>query len=312
LNALLLRRGALAEAPSTGVVIVQGFLAGLSIGFRQSAILPALLLMFPPNANFSRKVYCFGLLAGLFSWLGPLFALGIGREFFSATIGFQITNPGAMAYLRGPALADLGAGLLWLLCLGWLMSLRKNRKEKLWLVFWLVAIAASAFFRMDGFRLWPSAAAALAMIAQEEPGEDLVSRIAPIAVGLAALLLLIGFHPRKSSVYSDISNAIARVSLPDDRIWVGPFNPLSYCLAERQPASRYYFILPWTAKTGVRRQIITDIVKTQPRLIVLNEGEAPGIAQLLPELRGIVAKRYHVIRSYGSLVFYQRNSLSRR
>ena len=309
LNALLLHRGALAEAPANRVVIAQGFLSGISIGFRQAAILPALLLMFPPNRKFSKKAYCLGLVAGLLCWLAPLYALGIGSEFFSSTVGFQLTNPGVLAYLRGPALADAMTGLLWLLCLGWLISLRKNDKGMLWLVFWVTAISVSAFFRMDGFRLWPSVAAALVLISQEEPEENLVSRIVPLAIASAALLALVGFHPKRSSVYTDLASAITQVTTPRDRIWVGPFHPLSYCLAGRQPASRYYFILPWTAKARVRRQIVADIGRTQPRLIILNERDPPSVAQLMPQLLRIVATRYHVIRTYGSLVFYQRNSL---
>ena len=82
-----------------------------------------------------------------------------------------------------------------------------------------------------------------------------------------------------------------------------------YCLAQRQPASRYYFILPWTAKTEVRQRIIADIAETQPRRIVLDERNEYGISQTLPELFAIVSRRYHPIRTYGDTVFYERNGL---
>jgi hypothetical protein len=307
LSALLLRKAALGEAPAGKSAAALGFLSGLSIGFRQSAIVPALLLMFPPNKNFLRSAYCGGLAAGLLCWLVPLFMLGIGRDFFHSTIGFHLNNPSAMSYLRGPSIVDIGAGLLWILCLGWLASLRANSRGLPWLLLWLVALGCSAFFRMDAFRLWPSTAAALVMIAHEVPARNTLTRIASVATALAALLLLIGFHPGRSGAQLQLSNAIARATRPEDRVWVGPFNPVAYCLAQRQPASRYYFILPWTAKTEVRQRIIADIAVTRPRLIVLNERDEFDISKTLPEVVAIVSRRYHPIRTFGGAVFYERN-----
>jgi len=309
LSALLLRKAALGEAPAGKSAAALGFLSGLAIGFRQSAIVPALLLMFPPNKNFSKTAYCGGLAAGLLCWLAPLFMLGIGRDFFHSTVSFHLNNSSAMSYLRGPAIVDMAAGLLWILCLGWVARVRANSRGLPWLLLWLVALGCSAFFRMDAFRLWPSTAAALVLIAHEVPARNAPSRLAPVATALTALLLLINFHPGKSGAQLQLSSAIARATRPEDRIWVGPFNPLAYCLAERQPASRYYFILPWTAKTEVRQRIIADIAGTQPRLIVLNERDEFDISQTLPELFAIVSQRYHPIRTYGDTVFYERNGL---
>ena len=141
------------------------------------------------------------------------------------------------------------------------------------------------------------------------PARNAPSRLAPVATALTALLLLISFHPGKSGAQLQLSSAIARATRPEDRVWVGPFNPLAYCLAERQPASRYYFILPWTAKTEVRQRIIADIAGTQPQLIVLNERDEFDISQTLPELFAVVSQRYHPIRTYGDTVFYERNGL---
>jgi hypothetical protein len=309
LSALLLRKSALGEAPAGKSAAALGFLSGLTIGFRQSAIVPALLLMFPPNKNFSKTAYCGGLAAGLLCWLGPLFMLGIGRDFFHSTVSFHLSNPAAMSYLRGPAPVDMGGGLLWFLCLGWLARLRANSKGLPWLLLWLAAIGSSAFFRMDTFRLWPSTAAALVLIAHEVPAKNALARIAPVATALVAMLLLISFHPRKLGAELQLSSAIARATRPEDRVWVGPFDPVAYCLAERQPASRYYFILPWTAKTEVRQRIIADIAGTQPRLVVLNERDEFDIWQTLPGLFAIISQRYHPIRTYGDTVFYERNGL---
>ena len=308
-SALLMRKAALGEAPAGRSAIALGFLSGLSIGFRQSAIVPALLLMFPPNKSFSKGAYCGGLAAGLVCWLGPLFMLGIGRDFFHSTVGFHLNNPAAMTYLRGPAPVDMGGGLLWVLCLGWLASLRIGGRGLVWLLLWLAAIGFSAFFRMDAFRLWPSTAAALVLIAHDVPAKNPLARIAPVATALVAMLLLISFHPKKLGAELQLSSAIARATRPEDRVWIGPFDPVAYCLAERQPASRYYFILPWTAKTEVRQRIIADIAGTQPKLIVLTEHDEFDISQTLPELFAVVSQRYHPIRTYGDAVFYERNGL---
>jgi hypothetical protein len=110
----------------------------------------------------------------------------------------------------------------------------------------------------------------------------------------------------------DLSNAIAAATQSEDRIWVGPFDPIQYCLAQRAPTSRYYFILPWTAKADVRREIVDDIVTSSPRLIVIGDydDDGPfGLQQLLPELRGVIAQRYHLSTLHGGASFFERNAV---
>ena len=100
---------------------------------------------------------------------------------------------------------------------------------------------------------------------------------------------------------------VAAMTRRDDRIWVGPFDPLPYCLAQRQPASRYYFIVPWTAKPEIRRRIVDDIADAAPELIVIENQGVFGLGRVLPELSDTIAKNYHLSRSYEGLEFYAGN-----
>lgn len=291
---------------------LQGVLFGIAIGFRQHAIAPALVMLFLPNARLHKRAYGMGLVLGIVGWLGPLLALGIGPDLYNSTVAFYFNEGVAARYFRRPQWNDYGGFALWIVCFAWLANLKVYRPQLPWLIFWFASMALSAAGRMDAFRLWPSTAAMLVLIAQAAPDKGLAARGSALAFASLAMLTLFRAFPADSSVILAASDRVASATSDKDLIWIGPSNPMVYCLANRRPASRYYFILPWTAKATVRQQIVADITRRAPKLLVLDGYKRElSVSQVLPELLGVVSKHYHAIETYGSLTFYQRNSLPR-
>jgi hypothetical protein len=292
--------------------VLQGAIFGTAVGFRQHAIAPALVMLLLPNAQLPKRAYCFGLILGIACWLAPLIALGIGPDMFNAIVAFHFHNDLVESYFSSPNWSERGGYLLWFLCFVWLAGLKTYRANLPWLIFWLATMALPAYGHMDAFRLWPSAAAALVLIARAAPIKGPIARVPAIAFALIALYALYGTYPKITPDNEKVANAIASMTSTTDRVWVGPSNPLAYCQAQRLPASRYYFVAPWTAKPAVRQQIIADITNTAPKLVVLEHQGEFGALRVMPELLDLVAKNYHVSRTMSGVTFYERNSDARQ
>ena len=289
---------------------LQGVISGIAIGFRQAAIAPALMLLLLPHADLPKRSYLCGFAVGLACWLAPLIALGMGPTFFHSAVTFHADNPAMTTYFRGPLARELVDIAVWIVCFGWLATLKEYKGKRLWLIFWFAAMALSFFGRMDAFRLWPSTAAMLVLLARADH-EGFSARAGAIATAGLALFALLLHRPEVFPASLDVSKDIAALTRPGDRVWTGPFSPLRYCLAQRQPASRYYFILPWTAKAEVRQEIVEDIVRSSPKLIAIDHIDSEdqfGVRRLLPGLRDIIAKNYHFARTRRGTDFYLRNA----
>lgn len=64
--------------------------------------------------------------------------------------------------------------------------------------------------------------------------------------------------------------AVDAMTEPGDKIWVGPIDPQAYLAAQREPASRYAFYLPWLAASPeISQGLIRDLETTQPPVIVM-------------------------------------------
>jgi hypothetical protein len=289
---------------------LQGVIFGIAIGFRQAAIAPAFIMLFLPHSALPKRAYICGLAAGLVCWLTPLVALGIGLDFFHSVVTFHADNPTIATYFRGPVDNERASVAVWVLCFAWLATLKEYRGKRLWLIVWFGAMALPFFGRMDDFRLWPSTAAMLVLLARANH-EELAVRYVAITTACVALIALVLHHPAVFPESLDVSHDIAAMTSPGDHVWTGPFSPLRYCLAQRQPASRYYFILPWTAKAEVRRQIVNDIVESSPKLIAIDHIESDsefGVRRLLPQLLEVIAENYHFNGTRRGTDFYVRNA----
>jgi hypothetical protein len=308
LSALIVSQPELVEERERLVMAaLLGALFGVAMGFRQTAAVPALVMLFLPQAKLPKLAFGVGVSAGLLCWLVPVFALGIGQDFTRSVVTFHVGNSLAASYFHRPFSQDLPSIALWVLCLVWLGNLKEYREQRLWLLAFVIAMALPFFGRMDAFRLWPSTAAMLVLIARVSSFEDVGARVCGIvATGIALVAIFVSF-PQSNPDLVASTKAIAAMTRPSDRIWVGAFSPESYCLTQREPASRYYFILPWTAKDEVRRQIVADI-ETVPSKLVVVQGGPYKAWRLLPELQGLLARDYRFAGSFGGAAFYLRKT----
>ncbi len=287
------------EPRRAGNVVVAGALQGLALGFRQTASASALVLLLSPGLTRRRAAFAFGLVAGLLAWLVPLAATGDFMDFVRAALLFHIGNTGAASYL-GHNIDHRSSLIAWALILAAVgIGSRLNRAERIWALCWLLTAALAYFGRKEEFRLWPSAAAALAMLSWEAGlvaampsltlrtlGAGLVA-IATLVAGVTALQHL----PMRHSQVESIAVALRRVTRPQDEVWAGPFTPFIYCLAQRRPASRYYFVLPWTAKPEVRGEIVRDILAKRPVIVIDRSVFAFDIEKLVPGIDRILKEQ---------------------
>jgi hypothetical protein len=48
-------------------------------------------------------------------------------------------------------------------------------------------------------------------------------------------------------------------------------DPGLYCLAERRPASKFYFLAPWLASPEIINTVVRDIKMQKPKMIILRQ-----------------------------------------
>ena len=71
---------------------------------------------------------------------------------------------------------------------------------------------------------------------------------------------------------------------------------------QRRPASRYYFLLPWTAKPEVRRELTQDILTKRP-VIMIWRLQTLDIDAYVPELGPILEAQYRLAPPDGDWPF---------
>jgi hypothetical protein len=287
-----------------------GWIFGVACGFRQTALLPALVLLFAPELAGARRYYALGVLLGIVSWVGPVFSLGVGQGFINSTILFYANKTGLSKYVHAFRWNGAVGALLWLLGLGLLAGMRESWRRKLWLVCWIVAMSAPFFGRFDAFRLWPAVAAMLVVLALRLPRQTELLRMAAMAAaGLAAGLLLV-FHPGRDLTAPALARIIASRTTAHETIWIGPYSPVFYCLTNRAPASRYYFLLPWTSRDDVRRTVLSDLNRAKPKLIIDIVEEDQRLAAVFPEIVPVLARDYHLDQAAFDALIYVRNDVA--
>lgn len=288
------------------VSVVQGAIFGIALGFRQTAIAPALVMLLLPEGKLPKMPFVGGFMLGLLGWLVPVLLLGMGPDLVRSTLTFYADNPHASTYLREPRRTSLGAVAVWLLGLVWFWTKpgtgSEQWKQRAWFVALVIAMGLQAFGRMEPFRLWPSMAAMLVLLAHTPIGPKIAARAIAAAAAAIALIATLYRFPQPVGDFQATAEAIAAMTSPSDRVWVGPGKPLGYCLAQRRPSSRYYFIMPWTAKPEVTAQILHDVALPTTKLIVLFED--PRLQDMLPGLDAVLAQHYRPAGIHGGARFY--------
>ncbi len=282
--------------------ILLGLLQGVALGFRQASALGSLVLLFSSRLKGARLAVLGGLVLGLLAWMVPLAATGVVPGMLQATLFFHVGNSGASGYLEG-AIDHLASLAVWLLLLGAVaLAPGQSRRERIWALVWLAAAAIAYYGRKEEFRLWPSAAAALALLAWD--GEALAlpslgprgraAALVAVAGAIAAVSVVVE-RPGRNRPVEAVAATLARVTAPGERVWAGPFSPYLYCLSQRQPATRFYFILPWTNKPEVRAEMLRDIAAKRPVVVIDRSVRKFDIDQLFPEIGPVLKSGYRPI-----------------
>lgn len=299
--------------PSTRHAALAGALLGLAVGFKQSALLPAVALALLRSTRLRLAAYSGGLIAGLAFWLGALAAQGILDDFAWAGLTFHWSNQGAASYLRAPYAQDwAGITLFALAFTGALVWTRGQPAQRGKLV--VAAVAALPFLlRMDAFRLWPAYVLALSVLASAWIPRRDHGRTAAWGAGLICGVYLV-FRPfggwETFREYDAVVDHVVAHASAADTIWAGPHDPNVYCLAHRRPASRFYFILPWTATPEVRHELAAQLAFRPPAVIV-DRGEwlgnpAAALAMVARDLAPLLAQDYREAARLPHTVIYVR------
>ncbi len=300
LSAVFITRGPV----STRSALALGVLHGVALGFRQTVLASMLVMLFSPNLGRRRMLFVGGVIAGLLAWLLPLAATGVFPDFVKATLLFHVGNADAGEYIAHNIHRTVSI-LVWFLLLAAIATGPARRGgSRYWALAWLAALSFAYFGRQEEFRLWPSAAAALAILAWEErpadaPAPSFVRLVREAgllgaAVVLAGVTAIYGRPPLNPAIES-LAVALTRVSQPRKEVWAGPFSPYVYCLSQRHPASRYYFVLPWTAKAEVRAEIARNISAKRPVVVIERSIPGFGLDDLAPEVASILKQRYRPV-----------------
>ena len=287
---------------------IVGMAHGIACGARQTMLLPALLLLaWPWNDHACRRNYLLGIAAGSALWITPLALTGTWNDYLTSCIYFHWDNPHAGTYFRAPYRNEYPVIAAWAAAALCACLLSLHNKRNLHYLTWALALAFPFFGRMDAFRLWPSFIALCMLIAATSPTP---SRPLKLMLLLVAMLATIGLYfqdPWRD--FGNIRNVAARVQAltnPRDAIWAGPFVPAAYCLADRPSASRFYFILPWLAKESVKRQLLEDLARTQPKIIIDIPGHHGGTEMLAPGFDAFIRQEYRLLETIGDAHIYQR------
>jgi hypothetical protein len=300
-SAVLLLDGS--SGPSGWRWLAVGCLEGLACGARQTAIVPAGVLLFAAGARACRLRYLAGLGIGLVAWGSVVWRLGIAAETLDATVLFHRGNPEIGSYFRGLGDGDYPALSLWLLVLLYGAVLARARRERAWVLAWAVSAALPFFGRMDAFRLWPSVILMLTYLASRLGPAGGVRTLVPLLV--VATVGLRGLSPpRDFARLDEIRSRVDKYVAVGESIWVGPFDPNVYCVTKRRSASRYYFILPWVAKPGVREALLSDIERNRPTLILDLSSATESTRELLPGLEALLAARYVLAEAGGDARYF--------
>jgi hypothetical protein len=129
---------------------------------------------------------------------------------------------------------------------------------------------------------------------------------AVVAFGVAIPLIYFLEEPGTFDHYSEIATYVRSRTGPQDSIWVAPWSPYVYCLSERETATRYYFLLPWIAQDAVKAEILRDLERNQPALIVDVSRGRRSLSTMLPGLQELLDTHYETPVRMSRAVYYHR------
>ncbi len=124
-----------------------------------------------------------------------------------------------------------------------------------------------------------------------------------VIMGYAAVLMPAAMNSATSAEGArELGEAIERVSMPDDRLYVRANVPQVYYYAGLRPAHRYFTPQAIAARPPVEAQIIEALSSDPPAFIVIDDDDS-GTS---PSLRALLEARYAPLATSGELTAYTR------
>jgi len=253
-----------------------GSLMGIAFGFRQFAIIPFVVLLFAPWHRTSRIYYIVGFILSMLTWFSYFLYHGLTTDFYNATLHIFTTNPNISKYAA--PVGFLKGAFLCIFLIALLNYQFATTKKHKWLILFALSCSATFFIRYGNFRLWPAFVVLLGLLFISKPKKLFHSKnsgcIMYVILLLAILLtvpyrLIYQFNSNNTEKYQHIVDVIKKETTNDQRVLIYPFDPNAYCLSERLPASKHYFMMPWTINDDVVKDIIDDINSKKAKLIVV-------------------------------------------
>lgn len=306
LAAMLIARDDNSQGHARAVALGLGLIHGLAIGFRQTGVACAIVVLASPWVSGCRKAFVSGVVIALSGWIGLLAAIGLEpSQLWNALFFFAGASDTAQYFLAEAT--GRAFTLVWLALLIALVWTSAERRRALWTVAWLLAIAVPFFGRLDAFRLWPSTvAASLLLLPMVMQRKQLLQGLSML-IAAAALMSRLG-RPETFEKDAEIASYLRRQTSTQDFIWVAPWRPNVYCLSSRESASRFYFVLPWTAQDRVRDEIMSDLERRKPKVIVDVSDYQYSLARIFPQLPQWLAASYHApIRTQAAVYYHRRD-----
>lgn len=291
------------RSPGRQTALLLGALLGLAVGLRQAALFPAAVMALSPQLSGHRIRFLAGFGLGVVAWLTPFLVNGAAPAVVDATVLFHLGSEQVATYTRHTPDSKV-ALVIWTVLVLTAVMRQPTRSRALWVGLLLLSLVAPYLGRADAFRLWPSSAAALTLIA----ASGTLSGIGRLILGGLAVLLacsVVRQFPDPPAEELAVAAAVERSTAPGDRVWAGPYAPWVYCLSGRQPASRYYFIVPWTAKPEVRQALMADLRRSPPKIFVDNASLGP-LPRVVPGAVSFLIENYRLAGSYGGSTIYMR------
>ena len=107
-----------------------------------------------------------------------------------------------------------------------------------------------------------------------------------------------------------IADAVRSMSQPGDRVFVWGDSDFVYMLADRRPAARHLNAILARRSDAMKADIIASLRQTPPELIVWESMSGLHRSDRFPELEGLLANSYHLVRHVGGYCIYELGPLS--
>jgi hypothetical protein len=261
--------------------IAVGFLLGIALGFRQHALLPAILLFIFPWHRVSRLYYLSGFFLSVSLWLGYFIYKGLFYDFIDSTILFAFYSPKALSYVVPTGFLKLAFIVTIYLFFHVIYLTRKS--EKRYLAFFALSCSLPFFIRFGNTRLWPAFVALCALIfiySKKNLKDDTFLFNKWIPIKYLTVIALIALMPyrfylewKKTVPYKpdQLAEYVHKKTGLNDQVVILPGRAIDYCLINRIPATKYYFIQPWFENELMKSTIVQDIAREKASLLAVRK-----------------------------------------